>query len=79
MNLPAGQQQPYQLKIFRDENMNFGRFAAPRYSDCLIAVFNEQIFFRVGYQPLQDILENVIIAPKAEFVINAVPIPEMNR
>ena len=38
--------------------------------------FNEEVFFRVGDQRLQDILENVISAPLTEFMINAIPVTE---
>lgn len=46
--------------------------------DTPIAWFNEQIFFRVGDQRLQDVRENVISAPKTEFMINVDPITEMS-
>ena len=38
---------------------------------------NKEIFFCVGYQHFQDILENILSAPELAFVINPVPVTEI--
>ena len=94
VNLPAGQYHIQKLHSLVDKDVDFGVFAAARRPDCLLFQsrtgtlmhltesrinLKQGRVFAIGINDFQQSLKQTKGAPKAELVVNTVPITVTGR